>query len=41
METFAYLVDQLTGADALSHSIALNPVVHFSTCALVIAALLQ
>ena len=24
-----------------SHSIALNPVVHFSTCALVIAALLQ
>ena len=41
MERFAYLVDQLTGADALSHSIALNPVVHFSTCALVIAALLQ
>ena len=32
MERFAYLVDQLTGADALSHSIALNPVVHLCTC---------
>ena len=34
METFAYLVDQLTGADALSHSIALNPIVHLCTSAL-------
>ena len=31
MERFAYIVDQLTGADALSHSIALNPVV-MCTC---------
>ena len=34
METFAYLVDQLTGADALSHSITLNALVHLCTSAL-------
>ena len=34
METFAYLVDQLTGADALLHSITLNALVHLCTSAL-------